>query len=170
MEETKSYESFPAWMAILCNLVSIAVYALGAYILARFGVWVSALYLLYCLWMEVRVLKGSCVDCAYYGRLCGLGKGKVCAWLFGRGDPQRFIEKQVSWSNMLSDFMVLIFPLVGGIVLLVKDFAWLRAIALALFVVLYLGGSAVVRGAFACKYCRQRAIGCPAAKLFGQES
>jgi len=27
-------------------------------------------------------------------------------------------------------------------------------------------GNAVIRGSFACKYCRQREIGCPASRLF----
>jgi hypothetical protein len=50
----------------------------------------------------------------------------------------------------------------------VRDFTWLVVVMLAILVVLSLGGNAVVRGSFACKYCKQRQIGCPAEKLFGK--
>jgi hypothetical protein len=170
MEETRSYDSFPIWIVILCGLATISVYAVGAYVLAGFGILVPALYLLYCLWIEVRILRGSCVNCYYYGKLCGLGRGKLCSSLFKRGNPQRFAEKQASWSDVLPDFLVFVFPIAGGIVLLVRDFTWLLVAALAILVVLYLGGNAVTRGSLACKYCKQREIGCPAEKLFGGEA
>jgi hypothetical protein len=168
MRETKGYESFPIRIVILCNLVAIPIYAIGAYILAGFGAWLSILYLLYCFWMEIRLLKGSCVDCYYYGQVCGFGKGKLCSLLFKKGDPQKFAEKKVSWLQMLPDLMVFILPLVGGIVLLVRDFAWLLLLMLAILVMLSSGGNAVARGSFACKFCKQREIGCPAEKLFEQ--
>jgi hypothetical protein len=39
--------------------------------------------------------------------------------------------------------------------------------ALAVLIALSFVGNAVLRGSFACKYCKQREIGCPAEKLFG---
>lgn len=169
MEETKSYERFPVWIALLANLVAILIYAIGAYILAGFGVLLFILYLLYCLWIEMGVLRGSCVNCYYYGKVCGLGKGKLCSLLFKKGDPQRFVEKEVSWSKILPDFMVFIFPLVGGIILLLRDFTLLLVVLIAIIVILSFGGNAVIRGSFACKYCKQREIGCPAERLFRKE-
>lgn len=169
MEETKSYENFPLRIVLLSNLVALSIYAIGAYILAGFGILLAVLYLLYCLWIEIRVLRRSCVDCYYYGKVCGFGKGKLCSLLFKKGDPQKFVEKEISWSLILPDFMVFIFPIVGGIILLVRDFTWLLVAMLAIFVILYLGGNAVIRGRFACKYCKQREIGCPAEKLFSKE-
>jgi hypothetical protein len=35
--------------------------------------------------------------------------------------------------------------------------------------ILYFGGNAVRRGSFACKYCKQREIGCPTEKVFMKE-
>lgn len=168
MEETKVYENFPVRIVILCNLLPVLIYASGAYVLAGFGIWVSILYLLYCLWIEFRVLKGSCVNCYYYGKICGSGKGKLCALLFKPGDSHKFAEMEVSWTEILPDFMVVIFPLVGGIVLLVINFNWLLVALLASLVVVYFVGNAIIRGSFMCKYCRQKEIGCPAEKLFGQ--
>lgn len=166
MGEPKSYENFPLWIAVLSNFVAISTYLIGAYILAGFGVLAVGLYLLYCLWIETRVLKVSCVECYYYNKVCGLGRGKLSALLFKKGDPKKFVEKEVSWFDVLPDFMVVIFPIVGGIMLLVSAFNWLLVGMLAILGVLYFGGSAVIRGSFACKYCKQREIGCPAAKLF----
>jgi hypothetical protein len=169
MEETKSYESFPIWIVLLSNLVAISIYAIGAYILAGFRVLFSVLYLLYCLWIEIRVLRGSCVDCYYYDKVCGFGKGKLCSSLFKKGDPKRFVEKEFIWSKILPDFMAFIFPIVGGIMLLVIAFTWLLVVMLAILAILSFGGNAVIRGTFACKYCKQKEIGCPAEKLFKEE-
>ena len=169
MEPTKTYEKFPAWIVLLSNLVAISIYAIGAYIIAGFGIIFAILYLLYCLWIELKVLRGSCVDCYYYGKVCGFGRGRLCSILFKKGDPQRFVEKEISWSSILPDFLVFIFPAIGGIILLVRGFSWLLVAMLAIVVVLYLSGNAVIRGTFACKYCKQREIGCPAEKLFRKE-
>ena len=169
MEETKSYENFPAWIALLVTAVTLSIYAIGAYILAGFGVLFSSIYLLYCFLIELNVLRRSCVDCYYYGRTCGLGRGKLCALFFKKGEPQRFAEKEISWSAILPDFMVSIIPLVGGIILLIIDFTWLLVVLLALLFILAFGGNAVVRGSFACKYCKQREIGCPAEQLFSKD-
>lgn len=169
MEPTKTYEKFPVWIVLLSNLIAISIYAIGAYILAGLGIIFAVLYLFYCLWIELRILRGSCVDCYYYGKVCGFGRGRRCSILFKKGDPQRFVEKEISWSSMLPDFMVFIFPVIGGIILLVSGFSWLLVMMLAVVVILYLGGNAVIRGTFACKYCKQREIGCPAEKLFRKE-
>lgn len=166
MEKIKSYEQFPVRITLLATLVTIATYAIGAYIVAGFGTVPVILYLLYCLWIELRVLKRSCVNCYYYGKVCGLGRGVLCSLLFKRGDPQRFIEDEVTWVHLVPDFMVSIIPIVGGVILLIRDFAWPLVAMLAIIVILSTVGNAVIRGSFACKYCRQREIGCPAERLF----
>ena len=89
MGPTRVLECYPLWIVLLSNFVGVAIYLAGAVILAGFGLWVSALYLLYCLGLELRLLKGHCVDCYYYGQVCGFGKGKLCAWFFRPGDPKR---------------------------------------------------------------------------------
>jgi hypothetical protein len=169
VEQTKTYERFPFWIVGLSNLLTILIYGLGAYILWGFGIWLSGLYLLYCLWLELRLLKESCVNCYYYGKVCGFGKGKLCSWLFKKGDPRKFCETEISWASMLPDFLVLLGAVLGGIILLFQNFTWLLVGVLALLIVLSLSGNAVVRGSLACKYCRQRELGCPAAKLFGMK-
>jgi hypothetical protein len=162
------YEHFPAWIVTVCNLVSWSIYAIGAYILGTIWIWLVIPYLLYVLWLEVRLLRTGCVDCAYYGKACAFGKGKLCAMAFEQGDPQRFAARDISWAEVLPDLLVSILPMIGGIVLVVLNgWDWLIAILLVLLFALAFGGTGFVRGSFACKYCKQREIGCSAYELFG---
>jgi hypothetical protein len=164
----KTYENFPLWIPTLAVLFSLSVYAIGAYILSGFGIFFSVLYLLYCLWVELRVIQMSCVNCYYYGKVCAFGKGKLCSLFFKKGDPKRFLAKKISWVQILPDFLVFIFPLVGGILLLITGFSWILAGLLALLTVIFLGGTGFIRGSCACKFCKQRELGCPAEKLFSK--
>ena len=150
----------------MCNLASLSIVGIGAFIFAGLFIWLTLAYLVYWLWMEIRVLKRSCVNCVYYGRICAFGKGKLCALLFKKGDGKKFAEDSISWSDVLPDFLVFIFPIIGGIVSSVRDFSWRVLILLVALVMLSFVGNAVIRGSFACKYCRQREIGCPASRLF----
>jgi hypothetical protein len=169
MDEIKIYQNFPIRIVIFCNLLPILIYASGATILAGFSLWVSLTYLLFCLWLEYRVLKYSCVNCYYYGKICGSGKGKLCSLLFKPGDPQAFAQKEISWAELIPDSLISLIPLVGGIILLILDFSWLTVGLLILLLTLTFGGNAVIRGNFMCKHCRQRELGCPAEKLFRKE-
>ena len=69
---------------------------------------------------------------------------------------------------MIWDFMVLIFPVIGGIILLVRNFSWLILILMVILVMLSMGGNALLRGSLACKYCKQKELGCPAEQLFNK--
>lgn len=169
MEQTKVYERFPIWIVVVSNVVGVSIYLVGAYVLAGFGLWMAGLYLLYCFGLELRLLKGHCANCYYYGKICGFGKGKLCAWFFNKGEPQKFTEAAISWANMLPDILVLFWPVLGGLILLVQNFTWLLIGLLLLLVALSLSGNAIIRGSFACKYCQQKELGCPAARLFGME-
>jgi len=169
VEKIVTYEHFPIWIAVLCNVISLLIVAIGAYVFAGLSIWLTIPYLVYCLWMEIRVLKRSCVNCVYYGKVCGFGKGKLCALLFKKGDTKKFAEDSISWSDVLPDFLVFVFPIIGGIVSLVRSFSWPVVVLLGALILLASVGNGVIRGAFACKYCRQREIGCPASRLFAGE-
>ncbi len=161
-----TYENFPAGLVLLSTLITISIYVLGALILAGFGIGVILLYLGYCSWVEFRVLKHSCVNCYYYGKICCLGRSKLASLLFQQGDPQRFIDRKISWKDIIPDFLVSIIPMIGGIVLLIKDFTILTLFLMIIMFFLTIVGNAWIRGSFACKYCKQREIGCPAVQLF----
>ena len=170
MAKEASYESFPLGPVILCVIFSLFLYFLGAYILSGLWIGFALLYLLYCFGIELNVLYRSCRSCYYYGKRCGLGKGWMCDKLFKKGDPQHFLQKQITWMTMIPDFLVFIFPIAGGIILLILRFSWITLGLLIILAVLSFGGTATIRGKFACNYCKQRELGCPAQQLFQKKA
>lgn len=48
---------------------------------------------------------------------------------------------------------------------------WMAALLLALLFLMVLSttGNAFIRGTFACQYCKQRDLGCPAEQLFNKK-
>ena len=170
MQNDKAYENFPIWIPLLAWVLSLSIYALGTYIFWFLYIPLTAGYITYCLWIEYRILRFSCVNCYYYGKTCGLGRGKLCAMLFKKGNPESFLAKEISWKDLIPDFLVMILPLVGGIIVLIRDFNWLILVLMVVLVMLSMGGNAFLRGSLACKYCKQKELGCPAEQLFNKEA
>lgn len=168
MKEPETYENFPFWMPVLSILLSLAIYGMGAVILTGYGSGLAVFYLLFCAGVEVRVMKKSCVNCYYYGKGCGIGKGRLCALLFRKGDPKKFSETKIAWTDLLPDVLVPIFPLIGGTVLLVRDFSASLAAMVLLILALGTVGNGMVRSGYACRFCKQRVCGCPAERLFSK--
>ena len=166
MTEIKSYENYPLWIPFIAIFLSIIGYVLGAIILSGFGIIIVTFYLIYCFVIELLIIFKSCKNCCYYGKICGLGKGKITPLFIKKGNPKMFIEKKISWYNVLPDFLVAVIPIIGGIILLVSNFSYLLLGLIILLTILFFAGTGFVRGAFACKYCKQKEFGCPAAKLF----
>ena len=166
MHDPTPWERFPWWSVVVANLPSLLVTGIGSYLLARVTLWLIAPYLAYAVWTETRVLWGSCRDCAYFGGGCAFGKGRLAALFLRRGDPRRFARREVRWIQLLPDFMVFPIPIAAGILVLSRRFsAGILALTIILAVV-SLAGTALVRGSLACRYCKQRAMGCPAERLF----
>ncbi len=170
METIRTFENYPARLVAIAVLVTVAIYAAGIFIFTGFGGIMTALYLLFCIGNEVRVMKMSCADCYYYGKWCALGRGKLAPLFFKRGDPQRFSKKSISWKELLPDMLVTIFPLVAGIVLLVKNFSWGIVLAMILLLALTFQGNYLVRTRIACAFCKQRELGCPAERFFNKKN
>ncbi|MFX1296976.1 MAG: hypothetical protein ACFFD2_19245 [Promethearchaeota archaeon] len=166
MEKQEIYDKYPIRIPILSLSLTISIYSIGTYILAGFGILWAIIYVIYCLLIEIWILKGSCVNCYYYKKTCGLGRGKLCAKLFKKGDPRKFIEAEISWKIILPDFLTLIVPGIGASILLIFNFNLLLLIMLIILILLFFFGNAMIRGKLTCNHCRQRELGCPAAKLF----
>jgi len=166
MAEIKFYDDFPLWMPFIAVIVSIIGYILGAYILSGFGFLIVILYLTYCIAIELLVLFRSCKDCYYYGKICGIGKGKIAPLFTKKGKPRRFLEKKISWYDLIPDFLIGIIPIIGGILLLFNDFSLILLGLIILLAIIFFGGAGYIRGSFACRYCKQRELGCPAQKIF----
>jgi hypothetical protein len=170
METTKTYENYPLWFVLVSNLLTLPIYVLGAYIIYGFGMIYMLLYLLYCLALEIRLFKMSCVNCFYYGKLCFSGRGLICSLFFKKGDPKQFSCKEISWKHLIFDFLVPLIPIFAGITLSIIDFNWPRVIAVAALVILGFPAAGYLRGNLACKFCRQRELGCPAEQMFRKKS
>lgn len=162
----ESFENFPLRLVIVSDAVSLGIYAIGAYIMFRTGAVWGWLYLLFCLVVEIRIMRLSCIHCYYYGKLCGLGKGKIAALLFGKGDPKKFLEKEIKWKDLIPDFLIALVPFIIGIYLLIRDFNWLLLFLVIALFILATAGNGFIRSNIVCKYCKQRELGCPAEKLF----
>ena len=170
-ENVDAFDRYPARVVLLSNLSVAAVWAIGAYLLwTALGVIGAVAFILYCAVLEVNLLRKSCVNCYYYGKTCFSGRGRVCAHLFKGGDPARFTAREISWKDVVPDLAVSFVPLICGIGLIVVDFSWLIVVLVLALLFLSTAGNALMRGRLACRYCRQRVLGCPAEKLFSSKS
>jgi hypothetical protein len=169
MLKIKSYENFPIWIPLIAIITSIIGYILGAFILSGFGLLIVALYLIYCIGIELLIIFRSCKDCYYYGKICGLGKGRIAPLFTKKGKSSRFIDKRISWYDLIPDFLVGIIPIIGGIILLFYDFSFTLLGLMILIVIIFFGGTGFIRGSYACRYCKQKELGCPAQNIFNKE-
>lgn len=169
MSNTQTYERYPVWIPVASWTLALSIDVLGAVILFRLSNVLPVFYVVFLMWVEYRVLKYSCVNCYYCGKMCGLGRGKLAGFVFKRPDPEKFARTGVAWKDLVPDLLVLVLPLAGGIILLMRDFDWLTLGMVGSLVVLGLPGNGLVRGKLVCKYCKQREIGCPAEKLFSKQ-
>lgn len=167
MQDRGCYENYPPGVVIVSNLVAFLIFGIGVYILFRSGLVWAISYLLFILLLEFRLLSRHCVDCYYYGKTCAFGKGYVSSLVFRRGTPEQFNKKKITWKDIVPDFLVFIVPILAGIMLLIQEFTWTVLILIIALFLLGFIGNALVRGELACRYCKQREIGCPAAQLFG---
>ncbi len=164
----KCFENYPFWFILVSNAISISAYLLGLYVILFFGVMWALIYLAYCIFLEIRLLNGGCTSCYYYGKLCCFGKGKLSALLFKRSS-RKFTDRKITWVDVLPDFLVTLIPIFSGIFLLLNNFEWTILAAIILLFLITFVGNAFVRGSLACKFCKQRKLGCPATELFGGE-
>ncbi|MFC1617214.1 hypothetical protein ACFL2K_03240 [Candidatus Margulisiibacteriota bacterium] len=171
MKNITCHENYPVFFIIVANLIDFIIYAAGIFIFLQFH-WILVVgYILYILLLYYRLFTSSCVHCYYYGKLCAFGKGKLCSLFFKKGDPEKFLTMKITWKSILPDFMVFLVPAAFGIVKLIQDFDWiLFAIIIIAFGFVGFVGNAIVRGAYACKFCKQRELGCPAEQLFNKSS
>jgi hypothetical protein len=163
---SRTYYSYSRGTVVVANLVNLAIYASGAAIISELGYAWMAVYLAAVLFQEYRLIKTHCVDCFYFGKRCAFGKGLVSGLLFRRGNPQRFNAKKMSWKDLLPDLALSLFPLIVGLVFLVIEFHWSTLGLVGILVLAATSGNSYVRGQLACKYCKQRKLGCQAECLF----
>jgi len=150
-------------------LLSLTIYVIGAYILSGFGLVYVLLFILFCLWLEYHVMSNSCRNCYYYGKLCGLGKGKIAPLFIEKGDPKNFTERNISWKDLIPDFLIFLIPFIGGIIYLFIRFNFLTLALIVVLAILAFPVTGFMRGCLLCPNCKQCELGCPAQKLFGKK-
>jgi hypothetical protein len=168
MRQQKALENYPCRTIAFSNFVSIAIYFIGAFIIYRLGIIWLLLYLLYILLLEIRLMKKSCTNCYYYDKFCAFGRGKLCALFFKKGDSKKFSKRKITWKDILPNFLVSIIPAIMGIILLIIRFNLLILAGVILLIIFTSAGNSFVRGSLACKFCKQRELGCPAMQLFNK--
>ena len=169
MENTKTYDNFPLKMTLLPNLVSIMIYLAGVLIMYALS-WIAATgFLIYIIGLEIRLLSRHCVNCYYYGKVCGFGRGLISSLFFRAGDPDNFCEKSFGWKDLVPDMLITLIPLITGLILIFFRFSILLLICILVIVGLTSAGNSYVRGSITCKFCKQRITGCPAEKLFSKK-
>lgn len=170
MQEPICKENYPPAIVIESNLLSFLIYGIGAFILFRFSILWVIVYVFFVLLLEFRLMHGHCPSCYYYGKTCAFGKGRLSSLLFRKGHPETFSQMQITWKDIVPDFLVFIIPVLAGIVLLVQEFSWTLLILDITLLLLGFLGNALVRGRLACRYCKQREIGCPAELMFDKNN
>ncbi|MFC2009779.1 hypothetical protein ACFLT6_00020 [Chloroflexota bacterium] len=166
MEETDYYEKYPCRIVLFTGFFSLAVYGLGAFLMYWLGLVWLGLYILYVIWLELRLLKTSCVKCYYYGKICAFGKGKLSSLLFNQQTPGSLAEEKITWKHLIPDMLVAFIPVVAGVIRLIIYFELIILGVVVLLLFFSSLGSGFLRGNLACRYCRQRETGCPAEQLF----
>lgn len=164
--ENVTFDDFPLRMIIVSDTVAFGIYIIGALIMFRLGMIWGWIYIFACLVAEIRIMRMSCVHCYYYGKFCGLGKGKLAALFFSKGDPKKFLEKDIKWKDLIPDLLIALVPFFAGIFLLIAGFSWLLLLLLLALLALATAGNGFIRGSIVCKYCKQRKLGCPAERFF----
>ena len=169
MNGPETYGSYPAGTILAGNILSALIWIIGAILL--YGLWPLLVipYVLFILVLEYRLLSGHCVDCWYYGKACAFGKGWLGARLFPKGNPENFCGKQMTRKDIVPDFLVLLIPVLAGIVQLATAFSYPTLALILALLILGFPGTAYVRGNLACRYCRQKEMGCPAEQMFNKK-
>jgi hypothetical protein len=168
MTESSTYENFPLRIVFISNALSLSIYGLGFLIMIRLGWILSILYLIYILILEIKLIRNDCINCFYWGKTCGFGKGRISSWFFQKGDPSKFCSHEISWKNMIPDILISLIPLITGIILIIIDYDFAILIFLIALVLLSTEGNEFIRGSLTCKHCKKRELGCPAYELFNK--
>jgi hypothetical protein len=95
------YDDYPV-RVVLFNLVELlAALVLGLVLVAQLGWWaVSAFTVVGCLGLILSLVYG-CTRCHYYGKVCGLGLGKMASLVFRQRDQSEFgkaLSQTVAWT------------------------------------------------------------------------
>ena len=115
------------------------------------------------------ILVTVCARCgSYYGHRCGLGLGKVVPLLLKQKRTDLYLRTPMQFAYVILFLMAMVWPAVGGVVLLVQGFSAWRLMQLIAAVILLLA-FAVPHPRLVCSHCRQGESGaCPVGRGLGR--
>jgi hypothetical protein len=162
------YDDYPIRIVILDLIELLSALVVGVVLVAQVGWWAVLLYAVVgCLGL-VMALAYGCTRCFYYGRVCGLGLGKIAPLLFRQRDADEFgqsLSQTVAWTLV---GLVLALPVAAGLVSLARG---LSVPGLAMLVV-FLGLIVVIvvtHSRYVCGHCRQARDGrCSLGRMAGR--
>jgi hypothetical protein len=148
------HDDYPLRIVAL-NLLEVSAAALlGVVLIAQLGWWAVLLYAFVGVLGVVLSLAFGCTRCSYYGRVCGLGLGRIAALCFSKRDEEEFgrsAAQTLAWTLI---GLVLALPIVAGLLSLSAGRLMpglpMLILFLAIVVVIVLTHSRLV-----CGHCRQ---------------
>ena len=139
--------------------------ALGAAVAAQFGIRLLLGYALLLAVALVGIMATACARCeGYYGRRCGLGLGKIVPLFFKQGQTDLYLRTPMQFVYVILLLVALVWPIVGGIILMARDASGWRLVQLTAAVALLLA-LAAPHPRLVCRHCWQSKGGaCPVGK------
>lgn len=162
----KGYEKYPIWIVLLSNLINFSVWFSGIYLVSLVNIWLGLIFFLYIVYMELKVCKVGCVNCYYYGKRCGFGKGSLSSLFFKKGDSKKFGERSFSFKDFIPSLLISIIPIIFGVYLLINKFDWFVLILTIWPVLIWFLSNPIIYGKLICPNCKQRGINCLACEYF----
>lgn len=148
------YDDYPVRIVLLNLVELLAALSLALVLVAQLGWWaVLAFAVVGCLGLMLSLAYG-CTRCRYYGRVCGLGLGKIASLVFRQRDQSDFgkaLSQTVAWTLV---GLTLALPLAAGLVSLTAGSGLLGLAPLGVFLALVFV-IAVTHSRFVCGHCRQ---------------
>jgi hypothetical protein len=160
------YDEFPISTVVYNSVAAGGVLALGVVISVQFGLGVLIGYVLLLLIATIGILATTCARCgSYYGHRCGLGLGKIVSVLFKQKQTDLYLRTPMQFVYVGLLLVGLVWPIVGGVVLLAQGFGVWRLMQLVATVVLLLA-LGVPHPKLVCSHCRQGECGaCPVGRM-----
>ncbi|HJX38615.1 MAG TPA: hypothetical protein VJ714_08440, partial [Anaerolineae bacterium] len=95
------YDHYPLRLVVLTLVELLAVAVVGLMLVAQLGWWSVIAYALVGGLGIILSLAWVCTRCRYYGKMCGLGLGRLSALGFQKRDEEEFgrqREQTIAWS------------------------------------------------------------------------
>jgi hypothetical protein len=161
------YDEYPVRIVLLNLVELLALLALGLVLVAQLGWWaVLAVAIVGCLGLILSLAYG-CTRCHYYGRICGLGLGKIASLVFRQRERSEFgkaLSQTVAWTLV---GLTLALPLAAGLVSLTTGSRLLGLAPLGVFLAIVFV-IAFTHSRYVCGHCQQARDGvCTLGRMAG---